>query len=1097
MPTTGLYAWSQTAADNAAADTEINWTEQQNPDTVNNSARAMMRRLAQFARDLAPTRASTGSANAFLVTAASNPTQYADGFMVAFRSNMNVTDVCTININGWGAKAFRPAVGREFRRNDIKIGTPITAYYDSASDSVLALGSGFYVNELFTELHSAAPYNSILSAGFISIWPTESIPNGWLEANGAAISRATYPQLFTAYGTRYGIGDGVTSFNLPDYRGETLRGWDHGKGSDPDAAARTNRGDGTTGDVPGAKQASQIGQHAHGPGTIGGTTGNDAPDHTHTTPPFGLPGSSGTTGGGGISQNSGTGTTTGLTRHQHPFTATTGTTANAGGTESRGRNVGVVYCVLADPAAVVASTFGLVGLQYRFDDGTSNADPGTGRVRLNNATFASVTEAYLSKSDALGVSNSAWLDWLTLVLPGAIKLSAAGNPSQTFFARVAAIDRTPANHVRLTLTGLGVSGTFANNANLTVEGATSGIQGPQGTVTPALQSLADASANSATASAASASVAAASASSASSSATVATTQASAATAAASASGSVLFYNTKALADAALSGLPANQIVEILIDESRGGTRTRYRKEGGVYVYKITLSNETNRFVAGTEYLYQWLTALTAGTAVKSVFSGDSTVIGLSGSLGPLLTQRYGNVTIVTNSFSGEHTGQWNATRLATDIAAVPNLLIWHWGMNDCSGLSRTPAQFETDLRAGLTTFRGSYPLATCGVVLMTPNAAGDDATGRNEAQAAQLRPIIRRAATDFKCAYFDTSGIYNDGTVGGNTSWLDVNLVHPQSAQNNAISGELLDLILPAGMRLAVEGIGVGNQASTATGGSPALSAAPSAYPRGISIKRATAANGWLRDGGVETHFYLENTFPFQINWPYSGSARPLIRTYDQEGAAWNTWSVFGNGWDLPGTNAIAADAASVYTAGGTVQRAQLSDGWPLDGYVQTTRIGSTAIQTNWAYGSTVPVRVRNYNQGTSTWGAWREIGGALAATAVTAASGFAAPGSDGMVSIVQGNGLILGDGYLDVSTPGTIAAGTLIATLPAGHYPISSWRTVYVECWTGGATGTGSSWVRGRVQISPSTGQVTLLDAIAVSVSRVYFASGSAWRQS
>ncbi len=57
-------------------------------------------------------------------------------------------------------------------------------------------------------------------------------PPGYLECNGSAVGRATYKELFAVVGTIYGAGDGTTTFNLPDYRGEFLRGWDHGRGVD-------------------------------------------------------------------------------------------------------------------------------------------------------------------------------------------------------------------------------------------------------------------------------------------------------------------------------------------------------------------------------------------------------------------------------------------------------------------------------------------------------------------------------------------------------------------------------------------------------------------------------------------------------------------------------------------------------------------------------------------------------------------------------------------------------------------------------------------------------------------------------------------------
>lgn len=49
-------------------------------------------------------------------------------------------------------------------------------------------------------------------------------PDGFFICDGSAISRTTYSQLFTAIGVSYGVGDGSTTFNIPDYRGHFLRG---------------------------------------------------------------------------------------------------------------------------------------------------------------------------------------------------------------------------------------------------------------------------------------------------------------------------------------------------------------------------------------------------------------------------------------------------------------------------------------------------------------------------------------------------------------------------------------------------------------------------------------------------------------------------------------------------------------------------------------------------------------------------------------------------------------------------------------------------------------------------------------------------------
>lgn len=102
-----------------------------------------------------------------------------------------------------------------------------------------------------------------LPTGMIVPSPLDIVPVGWLLCNGQAVSRASYSALFAAYGVKYGNGDGSTTFNLPDYRGLFLRGTDHGAGIDPDAASRTDRGDGTTGDNVGTQQAEDVGPHNH------------------------------------------------------------------------------------------------------------------------------------------------------------------------------------------------------------------------------------------------------------------------------------------------------------------------------------------------------------------------------------------------------------------------------------------------------------------------------------------------------------------------------------------------------------------------------------------------------------------------------------------------------------------------------------------------------------------------------------------------------------------------------------------------------------------------------------------------------------------
>lgn len=81
-----------------------------------------------------------------------------------------------------------------------------------------------------------------------------SAPTGYLKANGAAVSRTTYAALFAAIGTTFGVGDSSTTFNVPDLRGEFIRGWDDSRGVDSSR-------------IFGTAQSDSFKSHSHRPST--------------------------------------------------------------------------------------------------------------------------------------------------------------------------------------------------------------------------------------------------------------------------------------------------------------------------------------------------------------------------------------------------------------------------------------------------------------------------------------------------------------------------------------------------------------------------------------------------------------------------------------------------------------------------------------------------------------------------------------------------------------------------------------------------------------------------------------------------------------
>lgn len=90
----------------------------------------------------------------------------------------------------------------------------------------------------------------VVPAGAVFHFAMGAAPTGWLTCDGSEVSRTTYATLFAAIGTLYGAGNGSTTFNLPDLRGEFIRGADGGRGVD-------------VGRVLGSWQGDDFRSHAH------------------------------------------------------------------------------------------------------------------------------------------------------------------------------------------------------------------------------------------------------------------------------------------------------------------------------------------------------------------------------------------------------------------------------------------------------------------------------------------------------------------------------------------------------------------------------------------------------------------------------------------------------------------------------------------------------------------------------------------------------------------------------------------------------------------------------------------------------------------
>ena len=191
----------------------------------------------------------------------------------------------------------------------------------NANDVLQSDGSG---NLSFAALPQAVP------TGSVHMMATTTVPSGYLKCNGQAVSRTTFAALFAVIGETWGEGDGTTTFNVPEMRGEFVRGLDDGRGVDSGRNIKNHQGD-------------QNRQHSHSTSVT--STVND-PGHIHQVQ------YSNSDSGDGVIEESGTG----LSGQEPTLSATTGITVNTTVTvqndpsvqsqvEARPRNVAMLYVI--------------------------------------------------------------------------------------------------------------------------------------------------------------------------------------------------------------------------------------------------------------------------------------------------------------------------------------------------------------------------------------------------------------------------------------------------------------------------------------------------------------------------------------------------------------------------------------------------------------------------------------------------------------------------------------------------------------------------------------------------------------------------------
>jgi microcystin-dependent protein len=115
-------------------------------------------------------------------------------------------------------------------------------------------------------------FDGVSPTGAVVMWSGSSAPSGWLECDGSAVSRTTYSALFAVIGTRYGTGDGSSTFNLPNPVDRVAMGI--ALSTSPTATTLS-----VSSSLDSLSLGNQSADHSH---TITSNSGNQSANHSHT-----------------------------------------------------------------------------------------------------------------------------------------------------------------------------------------------------------------------------------------------------------------------------------------------------------------------------------------------------------------------------------------------------------------------------------------------------------------------------------------------------------------------------------------------------------------------------------------------------------------------------------------------------------------------------------------------------------------------------------------------------------------------------------------------------------------------------------------------
>lgn len=275
-----FWQWSHTSSTNSSVDPTINWREGMAPSSVNDSARAMMARAAEYRDDISGSVTTGGTATAY--TATSNQGFDATpqmGQLFAFTMHATNGVAPTLAVDGGTAWPIQTATGVAVGAGVLIQDSPYSAKFNGSAWVL----RNFYATSVTVPIGAMLPYTG------------SSAPNAnFVLPSGQCISRTTYATYFAQVSTTFGSCDGITTFAVPDLRGQIPVALDNMGGSAASRLTNNVNGCGTAftsigvtcanGNESRTLTTAQIPAHSHGVTDPGHTHIYTRPDGAFLNP---------------------------------------------------------------------------------------------------------------------------------------------------------------------------------------------------------------------------------------------------------------------------------------------------------------------------------------------------------------------------------------------------------------------------------------------------------------------------------------------------------------------------------------------------------------------------------------------------------------------------------------------------------------------------------------------------------------------------------------------------------------------------------------------------------------------------------------------